>query len=294
MNLLGVFGIGVLRILQANFTKRASAQVKTKNQFLSYCLYFEVFAFAFSFLQLFLMGFHGFDSFIVICGFLTGISFVLEIITALRAMQSAPLVLCNIFSLGGGIIIPSVISIFYFNQKMSYFSWLGVGLFFVAVALISPNSKDKKALTGKALLILFLNFLINGFASFMGQFYSIKTTNFNGSLFSGFCYLSSSTIFLLIILFTKIKSDTNTKVFDVPKKTLLFGGLLGIICPLIIPINSFLLRLLPVVIVNTVPSVMSVIGCAVVGFVFFKEKLSFKNILGVLAGILSTVLIIMG
>jgi len=48
----------------------------------------------------------------------------------------------------------------------------------------------------------------------------------------------------------------------------------------------------PVVILNTVPSAISIIGCLLVGALVFKEKITARNAVGVALGILSVVLIV--
>jgi len=295
MKTLTVLGMGALRILQANFNKVTSGYVDTKETSIRYGAYFEFVAAIFSLLYLGIVGFYGWNTATVICAALSGAGFLAELLTILAAMRSAPIVLCNLCAMGGSVIITAVLGIFYFGEPMSLLQWAGVVLFFAAVWFLSPTEKNSsKKITGKTLLLLLANFLINGILSSIGKYFAVRVENGNAALFAFLCYVFAALFFGLCILFQFGKKGRNIEPVWQPfhKKLYIYGLAVGAVCATIVYLSTILLRIVPVVIANTVPSVISIIGCLFVGALFFKEKINGKNAVGVVLGALSAVLIV--
>lgn len=295
MKLLSVFGIGLLRILQATFNKQASRCMDSTQRYLRFGCYFEAAAALFSFLYLCIVGFYGFGTATVVCAAVTGTCFVSELLTALTAMRGAPLVLCNLFSLGGGIVLPSVVGIFFFGEPMSLLQWLGVALFFTAVCFLSPVEKTAaRKLDVKTTGILLLNFLINGLCSLSGKYFAVRVDDGNVALYSCLSYGFAAVLFgiLNVCMLLKKRDDRSETAAPFPKKLYPYGLILGAVCATIVFCSTNLSRIVPIVILNTVPSTVSIIGCLLLGGLLFEEKITMKNVVGVILGVLSAVLIV--
>ena len=285
--------LGTLRIIQANCNKQTSGFLDTKNRFFRYGAYFECAAAAFSLLFVCISGFYGFSAATVLCSVLAALCFVSELITSLEALKRAPLVLCNMCAMGGGIILVSIAGIFFFDEPMALLQWLGVAVFFTAAYCLSPGGtvRQRQRLTPAVWALLAANFLINGAASFLGKYYAVRVENGNAALFSCPTYAGSSLLFLLLLWGLRKKSAAPAGA-PLPKTLLLFGGILGAACSGIVYLSTTLSRTVPVVVLNTVPSAISIIGCLFVGALLFREKITVRNTAGVLLGILSVVLIV--
>lgn len=294
MKLLSVFGIGLLRVLQANLNKQTSRYTGTRERSLRFGTFFELATALFSLIYLCFTGFYGFNRITVLCALLTGICFLIELLTALAAMRGAPLVLCNFCALGGGIILPSVAGIFFFNEPLSLPQWLGVAIFFLAVWFLSPSEKrSEHKVTAKTASILFLNFLVNGFCSLIGKYFAVREVSGNVALFTCLSYAFSASLFGLCALLLTIKERKDRSGFaPLPNKLLFLGLGLGVVCSTIAYFSTLLARSVPIVILNVVPSAISIIGCLLVGGWLFKEKIAGRNLFGVALGILSAILII--
>lgn len=335
---LGILFVGALRIVQANCNKQTSIFLNSKERFFKYGAFFEFSAAVFSFLYLCLFGFQGWNTVTLVCSILAASCFVAELITSLEAMKGAPLVLCNMCALGGGIILPSIAAIFFFDEPLTFLQWLGVAVFFAAAYFLSPDSKQKASkstdnsdeqqktlpstgLTGeqqkvlsavgkhpptaKITLILLLNFCINGVCSTVGKYFAVRVPNGNVPLYSFLTYGISSLLFACLLLLLYRKNLTNsidrkslrlasTGSFrhPLPRKLYIYGTILGATCSTIVCTGTALSRTVPVVIMNTIPSAISIIGCLFIGRLIFQEKISIKNVLGVLLGILSVAMIV--
>lgn len=220
MKLLSVFGIGLLRILQATFNKQTSRCMDSTLRYLRFGCYFEAAAALFSLFYLCIVGFYGFGAATVLCAVLAGTCFVSELFTALTAMRRAPLVLCNLFSLGGSIVLPSVVGIFLFEEPMSPLQWLGVTLFFAAVCFLSPAAKvTARRFDVKTGGILLLNFLINGLCNLTGKYFAVRVENGNAALYSCLSYGFAALLYgtLNIFMLQKNRGDRSETAAPFPK-----------------------------------------------------------------------------
>ncbi len=293
MNFLFVFLVGILRIVQANINKQTSSYMDSTRRYLSYGAYFEGAAALFSVLYLCISGFYGFNAATVVCSTLTGTCFLVELLTSLAALQGAPLVLCNMCALGGGIILPSIAGIFFFDEPMTILQWTGVVAFFAAVYFLSPNDKSSvKKLNVKTIIMLALNFFINGCCGVLGKYFAVRVENGNPALFSCLSYVCASVFFFIGYLILSSRGGCKTESGGFPKKLYPYGMGLGAVCATIVYFTTALSRVIPIVILNTVPSVISIIGCLLVGRMLFFEKITAKNICGVISGIISAILIV--
>lgn len=284
--------IGILRIFQANFNKMSSSLLTSKNKFLSFGILFEFAAAFFSLIYCFTIGFYGFGPEVIICSVITGAGFVAELLTALAALKIAPLILCNLCAQGGGIIIPTVLGVILWSQPMSFIQWIGVLLFFVAVYFLSPNTETQK-LTLRAGGLLFINFAINGVLGALGKYYPLQVENNNAALYSFLSYLFAGIIYCIIYFFFRDKSEKDTATpFNLEKRQYIYAVILGITCATIVYFSVVLSRTIPIVVLSIIPGVISLVGNLFTGAIFFKEKITLRNILGVLLGILCVVLII--
>ncbi len=297
MNILPVLGVGGLRILQANLNKQASNHTGKTDSFIHFGMYCNAVAAVVSFAYLLTVGFKGMGLFCLLCAFLNGAGFLIEQFTTILAMRRAPLVLCNLCALGGGTVLSSVAGIFFFDEPMELLQWVGVAMFFAAVFLLSPRPQKKQA-EGKGsfwslLLILTVNTVINGLLLIIIKYYSFVENGGNSALFSFFSYVTAAVLFAVCTLCIRMRPAFAQRKGSVFAKPLyLYGGVLGAVCATLCYLLTALSATIPVVILNTIPSVISVVGCAVVGVVFFKEKITLRWLFGVVCGIACAVLIV--
>lgn len=296
MKLLSVSFIGLLRIVQSTFNKKSSVYTDNLENKLRFGVFFESMAAVFSLLYLLFTGTDGNVLKTVVCAVITGIGFLAELMTALAALRQAPLLLCTMCSFGGGIVLPSVMSIFFFDEPMSLFQWVGVVLFFVSAWLVSPKENEKSKASyniAKALPILITNFLINGFISLVGKYYAVRVENGNAPMYSCFSYATAALMFGAVLLVLSLKNSAKEKEV-LPKKAYGYGVALGLTCATIVCVSTVLSRIIPIVVLSTIPNIICIIGCLFVGRWLFKEKITLTGILGAVVGIAATVLLITG
>ena len=296
MDLLSVFGIGILRIFQSFFNKSASRHLPTIRKYLRFGLYFESAAAIFSLLYLLIGGFYSFNLFTCICSILMGSAFILELITSLKALQNAPLALCTLCALGGGIILPSLVGIFLFDEPMSLWGWLGVVLFFVSAYFLMPHEKHTFRIKKSTIFILLANFLINGVCGIVNKYFAVKLEGGNAAMFSCFSYTFAAILFALVLLLTKKRKNPLEPAVArepfLPKSVYLFGGLVGAVCASIVFFTTILSRSVSIIILNTVPNAICLVGSLFIDFMILKNKITTRQIIGVLLNIIATAVIV--
>jgi len=303
MNLLPIFGVGGLRIMQSTINKKTSKFMKSTATYYQYGFYFEAFAAIFSLIYFFILDRSGFNMPTLICSVITAACFFLELITSLKALQMAPFPLCTLCAFGGGIVLPAICGIFFFNEPLSLFKWGGVVLFFLAIYFLIFETNEKTKISIKAILFLLANFVINGVLVLLSKYFAIYVKNGSAALYSCLSYACASILFAVAVIFThkttvkKIENDNDKRAIFNPLNTLekplyVYGVLLGAVCATIVFSITNLSRTVPIIMLNVIPTAISLIGSLFIGLWFFKEKITIKKVIGIVLSIISTIVII--
>ncbi|MBR2474218.1 MAG: hypothetical protein IKB51_04230 [Clostridia bacterium] len=302
MNLLPVFGVGGLRIAQSTVNKKTSKFMKSTAAYYQYGFYFETFAAIFSLIYFLVLDRSGFNIPTLICSAFMAVGFFLELITSLKALQLAPLPLCTLCAFGGGIVIPAIAGIFFFNEPLSIYQWGGMVLFFIAVyfLIFEPNQNSK--ISFKAISVLFVNFVVNGILNFLSKYFAINVENGSAALYSCLSYAFASLIFAFAVIFTHKSADKTVEnekskrlllnPFNALEKPLyIYGIIVGAVCATIVFSTTLLSRTIPIIMLNVIPTTISLIGSLFIGLWFFKEKITVKKVIGIVLSIISTAVI---
>lgn len=186
------------------------------------------------------------------------------------------------------LVIPVLFGVFYYSETLNFWQIIGVFMALLAVCLTSVK-KNGLRLKKEHIYLPVLVFLGSGVIDCSINFIKEGYLNENQfSLFSATVFGAAAFIGLIVILFKFI-----TKGFIIAGKNILAGMALGI--PNFFSIY-FLLRALNnpdffSATIFTVNNVAIVICSTLLGIIFFKEKLSPKNWLGILLASVSIVLV---
>ena len=297
MDLIFVFGIGILRILQSSFNKQSSKHLPSFNKYLRFGLFFEASAAVFALLYLCIVGFDGINAFTLICSAAMGFCFLLELTTSMKALQNAPLSLCTMCALGGGIIIPAVSGIFFFEEGMSILAWLGVVLFFISAYFLMPSEKKTESVKASTVFILFCNFTINGLCGIISKFFAVKLENGNAAAFACLSYAFAAALFGAVLLTAQAKLPKSpshgTDRGFLPKPVYLYGGIVGAVCATIVFSTTVLSRTVSIIVLNTIPNAVCLVGSLALDVLLFKGKLSVMKITGVALNVIATTVIVL-
>ena len=289
--------IACMRVVQSYCGKRASTLVNSRMNFFEYGAFYQFVSAMLAVITLCVSGFYGFDFPTAVCALLAAVLFAINLYANIEALKGATMVLCSMFA-QGGLFVPCILGIFLFNEPMNIFQWLGLATFVVSAGLLAGSSnKENKKLTLRTVLMLFLDFLANGFVMVVQKYFAILVPNGNVAVYS-FLTFSFNTIILVacagcLFLFGG-ETDEGKRKYPyekMDKKQYVFGALLGLAVFLINWLVTTLARTVPSVVLFPVSSAISLAITTAVGAIVYKEKITLKNLCGILLGLASIIVI---
>ena len=289
--------IALMRVIQKICSKRVSTLVGSGITFFHYGAYYQFLSAVFAFIFLCFSGFYGFNKETFLCALIMALLLALDLFSGLEAVKGTTLVVCNIFATGG-LFVPCVLGIFLFKEPMNVLQWIGLGVFIVSIYFLSASSeKKKKAFSIKTLVMLVLSFLSNGLVMVVQKYFALLLPDGNVALFSFLTFGLNAVILLACMIFlatVKSKDKNGVKINKIERlsgKLALYGMLLALAIFSINQIVTTLAKSVSSVALFTVTSALSVIITCIVGVAMFKEKLTVKNIIGLLLGFASIVIV---
>ena len=293
--------IALMRVIQNICGKTASKTVSAGATFFRYGAYYQFIASLFALITLVIVGFYGFNAPTFICSLISAILFAIELFTNIEAMKGAPLTVCTMFALGG-LIISCVCGISMFDEPMSWLQAGGLLLFLVgAYFLVSKPKSSNSKITLRTYILLFINLLVNGLIMIVQKYFSVKVVDGNVSTFSFLTFLLNAIIMAICLLVCKIKSkkqvveekeeDPKKEVLGLSKTLLICGGLLAFALFVINYLVTELGKTVDSVILFPVSSALTISITTLIGWLVFKEKLTIKNFIGLIVGLLGIIVI---
>jgi len=186
------------------------------------------------------------------------------------------------------VIIPIIFGIYMYNETAGILKIIGIMVALIAVYLASARTKQNQPIT-KSILLPVILFIGSGIIETSLKFIEINYVESNGlPIFSATIFACAAIVgFAIIVL--KFSSKSMRPDF----KSIPAGIVLGVVNYYSI---FFLLKALQYngsesSTIFTLNNVSIVMLSSVLGFVIFKERLSLKNILGIILAVLSIILV---
>lgn len=230
------------------------------------------------------------DPYTVLTAALFGLSLALCMLVTFYSMQVTTVAISSVFK-AASVIIPCVFGALFFEESITLVNVLGFVIFLISVYLIVSKSGEKKSGFGvKALLACLGVLFTNGLGSIAIQVFGNFVPNGEESVFMLIAYCIQSLILLVIHLFYA-KSSKNSNPEIISKKMWIYAIIGTVAAFLIQQIMAGLSSEISALIIFPVTMGSSVVISVVVGWLWFKEKLTLKNISGIIGTIISLVMI---
>lgn len=181
--------IMLMRVVQSVLNKRTSRMIPRNSiAYLKYTAYYQSVAGALAGMLLLISVLRGatIESFgmTLLYASVSGIALGINCILGKYLLNLTTIALVSIFGTAG-LLIPSIASIFLFGEKMMWYQWIALVVFMVGAYLIIGNSKKVyKKFTVKTLLLLLLNFTMNGLTMLIQKIFGMRVPEGNTSMFS--------------------------------------------------------------------------------------------------------------
>ncbi len=186
------------------------------------------------------------------------------------------------------VIIPIIFGIYVYNESAGLLKIAGIILALVAVYMASVKTKQNVPLK-KSLLLPLILFTGSGIIETSLKYIETNYVESDGiPIFSATIFGSAGIIGLLVIVVKVIGKSLIPDLKSVPA-----GLILGVInyCSIYFLLKALQYHGAESSTIFTINNVTIVMLSAVIGFVLFKERLSFKNILGIGLAIVSIILV---
>ena len=295
--------LGVMRVVQKVCSKKVSNQIEG-NTYFHYGGYYQLLSAVFSLIMLFIVGFHGFNGTMMLCAAGTAAFIALALFTEIEALKGSSLIVGQMFQ-AGALFIPCLFGNFFIEgQKMNVWQWLGLCLFMVAMYLMisqggKKGEKDKKKKTSvKTIIMLILMLLGEGGTMVVQNAFGNLVEDGNTAMYSFLMFAINALVLYICYLvqalfFRKPKMaqveggeanqvKSKEKALKPLSKTLLICG--AFLAFALFMINVLVTELTAAVVPALLFSLSSAIAIVVtmlVGRFVYGEKMSVRNIIGI-------------
>lgn len=194
-------------------------------------------------------------------------------------------VIINNFSM----LLPIGVSYYMFNEPLGFMKIIGILLALVSLVLVTAKVKNEtiSKKSGNILWLIFMVFvfLSNGFISINQKIYSKIAPNLQVFAFVAIAYISATIISAVILIVMRLLN--NQKRSKLNTKMLISGVSAGVIIGIFQCLNTYAASVIDGAVLYSSYNCATSILSAAVGRVLFKERLSQKQFIGVIIGILS-------
>ena len=229
-------------------------------------------------------------------GLLSGVSTAVFVASWLISITSGAMVLMDVF-LMIGVVVTLLCSYFLFREPIRWTQWIGLGLLFLAVAIMcSYNNSIKKKITVGSLLLMVVCGVCSGIADFSQKLFVKMIPGGSATVFNFYTFLfSAATLLVLYGCFAVHDKKAQVVVEHSP------GWILKKILPYVFAMavalfaNTFF-KTLAAGYLNAAEMYPLNQGCALIlsgimASVIFKEKLTVKGIIGLCLAFVSLLVI---
>ena len=295
--------LGVMRVVQKVCSKKVSNQIEG-NTYFHYGGYYQLLSAVFSLIMLFIVGFHGFNGTMMLCAAGTAAFIALALFTEIEALKGSSLIVGQMFQ-AGALFIPCLFGNFFIEgQKMNVWQWLGLCVFMVAMYLMvsqggKKDEKDKKKKTSlKTIIMLILMLLGEGGTMVVQNAFGNLVQDGNTAMYSFLMFAINALVlyicYLVQALFFKkpkmaqtengetLKEKSKEKALKPLSKTLLICG--AFLAFALFMINVLVTELTAAVVpalLFSLSSAIAIIVTMLVGRFVYGEKMSVRNVIGI-------------
>lgn len=261
--------------LKSVFAKMGNSHLTEKHNIYTYNFYMLLVTFLLT-LIFGIPTFNGLSTPAILLAVLYGIFLVLSQVFLIRAMNLGDTSVSTLFY-SSGFLVPIVASVFLYDETISI--WQGIGVILMLLSFVVTVRKKEKGATLKWFILILIALLCNGLLGTIQKVFGMSP--YHGEQ-SGFMIVSTFVGMVTAFLFMPKRN------FSLPKKgflkmTLGSGLALGIVNT----INVYVSGVLPGVIVFPCVNGGGVIASAVLARILIGEKISVKQKIGIVIGVIA-------
>ena len=216
----------------------------------------------------------------VLFGVIYGVAQAMFLFFKMKAMSNGPVSITSVVS-NCSMLLTVILGVFLFDERVSVMQMLGLCMIILSVFFcVDPKSGLEMTLKWKIYCVIF--FIFAASVGIIFKFFAASAGNGNNMML-----IAAVTMIMILIVLSKL----SRREFKLSKKQMIIAILSGVVSCGYNRINVFLTGTLPSVVFFPIFNGSIVLLATIVGWMFFKERLSLKQITGVGTGIISIVLL---
>ncbi len=282
----------LMKFVQKLYNKKTSVMIKGAVQYLGYGAYRYILSGAMALALMLIAGGSG-DigpmSFAISA--LGSLALAVSIYCSLEAMKSGAIILVSLAS-SAGLLLPCIFGIFMFDEPMSTWQFVGIGLLLIsAYLLVGYSKKLTGSFTKKTLLLLLGGMLSNGLIMIAQKMFSKYLPDASVLVFS-FLSFGLAGLAMLILLLPQLKNKEGREKFaSLPAAAWGYGAILSVALLIINQLATLAGRVIPSAIMFPINDGGGTIIAALSASICFGERLTPRSVAGLALGIVSLIII---
>lgn len=214
---LSFMAIALMRVAQKVSAKKVSKEVQGRI-FFRYGGYYNLLSALFSLITLFIVGFDGFNIPTILCALATAICLALELFATIEGLKVTTLVVNQMFSVGA-LIIPCIVGIFFFNEPMTIWQWVGIGLFVIAMYFMvsetrQNNTKKTEKNSLKTIMLLLLTLFAGGGTMVAQKAFAVVVPNGSVAMYSFLMFALNAIILYVGYGISSLAKNNKTQTME--------------------------------------------------------------------------------
>ena len=282
----------LMKFVQKLYNKKTSVMIKGAVQYLGYGAYRYILSGAMALALMLIAGGSGdigLMSFAISA--LGALARTISICCSLEAMKSGAIILVSLAS-SAGLLLPCIFGIFMFDEPMSAWQFIGIGLLLVsAYLLVGYSKKLTGSFTKKTVLLLLGGMLSNGLIMIAQKMFSKYLPDVSVSVFSFLSFGLAGLAMLILLLPRLINKEGREKFASLPAAAWGYGAILSVALLIINQLATLAGRVIPSAIMFPINDGGGTIIAALTASIFFGEKLTMRSVAGLALGIVSLIII---
>ena len=194
-----------------------------------------------------------------------------------RTAQTGPYTVLMVFSIAGGIIMPTLVAFFAFGEPMSAWKWVAVAIVLVAVYMMSYRTADKVEWRPVFIPCCFGLALANGAYGTVLNIQQQLTGEGEKEELIAITYAIAAVVSFIIFL---TKERGSLSGFRQTKASLIYLAVCSVVVALAINVLVCIIPLVNVTVLYTFDNAGTLLLSVICSVVFFKERLSRLNTAG--------------
>ena len=235
--------------------------------------------------------------FTLLLGIAFGLVTAVQAITHLKALEIGPMSYTQVI-ISFSTLISAMSGAIFWNETIEWAHWVGIALMLVSFVLAVERKNDEKGVSLRWLAVSLISFLFNGGIGLMQKLH--QSSDFKGELneFLVLAFCVSFIFSLALWFFARRKPSAECRVTDSAangkKKTALFVFLVlsllnGSTVAVNHKLNLYLSGVMPAAVFFPIINGGGLMITTLAAVIIFKERLSFKQWIGVLVGTTSVI-----